>query len=205
MRSSGSSARSCTAACGETSRPSVNAWIQCVAILARAKLEQRRRWSMCEWTPPCETRPSRWTSPPRSRARGRRRAPRSRRTSRPRSPCSRASDPGRARGPSRSSGGRPRSCPSGPAGARLPRPEPRASCAGTRAQSRSKTGVSASSTALPGPGRRAAPAVQDHERYERERCRRAQIAANDSTSSEAPPTSAPSTSGCAAAPRRSRA
>src|SRR5688572_9682804 len=45
-----------------------------------------------------------------------------------------------------------------------------------------------------GAGRRAAPAVQDHERYERERAAAAQILVKESTSSEAPPTSAPSTS-----------
>ena len=43
-------------------------------------------------------------------------------------------------------------------------------------------------------GRGEAPPVEDDERYERVPAR--QIAANDSTSSEAPPTSAPSTSGC---------
>ena len=43
-------------------------------------------------------------------------------------------------------------------------------------------------------GRRQPPAIEDDERYERVPAR--QIAANDSTSSEAPPTSAPSTSGC---------
>ena len=41
------------------------------------------------------------------------------------------------------------------------------------------------------PGRRAAPAVEDDERYERDAVRH--MAANESTSSEAPPTSAPST------------
>jgi hypothetical protein len=45
--------------------------------------------------------------------------------------------------------------------------------------------------------RRAAPAVQDDERYERERAAASHIAANESISSDAPPTSAPSTSGCA--------
>ena len=44
---------------------------------------------------------------------------------------------------------------------------------------------------IPRPGRRAAPAVEDDERYEAA----SQIAAKDSTSREAPPTSAPSTSG----------
>src|SRR5919198_2502824 len=47
------------------------------------------------------------------------------------------------------------------------------------------------------PRRRAAPAVEDDERYEREsRAAVSQIAVNDPTSSEAPPTRAPSTSGC---------
>ena len=51
---------------------------------------------------------------------------------------------------------------------------------------------------VPGTRRRAAPPVEDDERYEREsRAAVSQIAVNDSTSSEAPPTSAPSTSGCA--------
>ena len=45
---------------------------------------------------------------------------------------------------------------------------------------------------------RAAPPVEDDERYERDsRAAVSQIAVNDSTSSEAPPTRAPSTSGCA--------
>ena len=48
---------------------------------------------------------------------------------------------------------------------------------------------------VPRPGRREAPPVEDDERYERVAAR--QIAANDSTSSEAPPTRAPSTSGWA--------
>jgi len=51
---------------------------------------------------------------------------------------------------------------------------------------------------IPRPRGRAAPAVEDDERYEREsRAAVSQIAVNDSTSSEAPPTRAPSTSGCA--------
>src|SRR3954471_18242488 len=51
-------------------------------------------------------------------------------------------------------------------------------------------------------GGRAAPSVQDDERYERTSADARQIAANDSTSSDAPPTSAPSTDGC---PSRSAA
>ena len=43
------------------------------------------------------------------------------------------------------------------------------------------------------PGRSAAEAVEDDERYEAAR----HIAANESTSSDAPPTSAPSIAGCA--------
>ena len=50
---------------------------------------------------------------------------------------------------------------------------------------------------IAGSGRRTAPAVEDDERYEREsRAAVSQIAVNDPTSSEAPPTRAPSTSGC---------
>ena len=45
-----------------------------------------------------------------------------------------------------------------------------------------------------GPGRRAAPAVEDDERYEVDAAR--QIAAKESGSSEAPPTRAPSIEGC---------
>ena len=48
---------------------------------------------------------------------------------------------------------------------------------------------------VPRPGRSKSPPVEDDERYERVAAR--QIAANDSTSSEAPPTRAPSTSGWA--------
>ena len=48
---------------------------------------------------------------------------------------------------------------------------------------------------VPRPRRRAPPAVEDNERYERIRLAVSQIAAKDSTSSEAPPTRAPSTSG----------
>ena len=46
-----------------------------------------------------------------------------------------------------------------------------------------------------GPGRRAAPAVENDERYERIRAPARQISVKDSRSREAPPTSAPSTSG----------
>src|SRR5829696_1061959 len=48
---------------------------------------------------------------------------------------------------------------------------------------------------VPRPRRRAPPAVEDDERYERIRLAVSQIAAKESTSSEAPPTRAPSTSG----------
>src|SRR5689334_12671130 len=51
---------------------------------------------------------------------------------------------------------------------------------------------------VPRPGRGAAPPVEDDKRYEGEsRAAVSQIAVNDSTSSEAPPTSAPSTWPCA--------
>ena len=42
------------AACGETSRPSVNAWIH---VFSGAKRSSARRWSMCEWTPPLRDEP----------------------------------------------------------------------------------------------------------------------------------------------------
>jgi hypothetical protein len=48
---------------------------------------------------------------------------------------------------------------------------------------------------VPRPRRRAAPAVEDDERYERIRAADWQIAVKESTSREAPPTSAPSTAG----------
>ncbi len=50
---------------------------------------------------------------------------------------------------------------------------------------------------VPWTWRRAAPAIEDDERYERERAAASHIATNESISREAPPTSAPSTSGCA--------
>ncbi len=52
---------------------------------------------------------------------------------------------------------------------------------------------------IPGAGRSDPPAVEDDERYERERPA-SHIARKESTSSEAPPTSAPSTSGWAKRP-----
>ena len=52
---------------------------------------------------------------------------------------------------------------------------------------------------VPGAGRRNPPAVEDDERYEGEAAAW-HIARKESTSSEAPPTSAPSTSGCAKRP-----
>ena len=75
-------------------------------------------------------------------------------------------------------------------------------CAGKRSQSRSKTGVSASEIALPGPGSAQPPAVEDdqRERGDGPGSARAQpaastIAAKSSGSRLAPPTRAPSTSG----------
>ena len=61
-------------------------------------------------------------------------------------------------------------------------------------QSRSNTGRRRELDGVARPGRRAAPAVEDDERYEVEAAR--QIAAKESGSSEAPPTSAPSIDGC---------
>jgi hypothetical protein len=65
IRSAGSSARSCTAESGRTSRPSVKAWIH---VFSGANRSRARRWSMCEWTPPYDTSPRRWTLRPRSNA-----------------------------------------------------------------------------------------------------------------------------------------
>src|SRR5439155_5358184 len=138
------------------------------------------------------------------RARRRPEAPGSRRTSRPRSPCSPASDPDRGAGPSRSSNGQPPSSPSARRQAdRLARglqrrvraigPEPvEDGCV------RELDGVSR-------PGGRAAPPVDNDEHDERDRAQpipltagaASTIAAKESTSSDAPPTSAPSTSGLA--------
>ena len=66
----------------------------------------------------------------------------------------------------------------------------------------SNTGVARELDGVPRPGRSDPPPVEDHERDERQPVRAheaaaRQIAANDSGSSEAPPTSAPSTAGCA--------
>ena len=81
-----------------------------------------------------------------------------------------------------------------PGGSPTAPPEAASVVCGYSRQSRSKTGVRASSTAFPGPRRRAAPAVEDDERYEVDAAR--QIAAKESGSSEAPPTRAPSIEGC---------
>ena len=54
---------------------------------------------------------------------------------------------------------------------------------------------------VPRPGRGEPPPVEDHERYERDRDAASQIARNESGSSDAPPTSAPSTSGCPSSSR----
>ena len=186
---------------GETSRPSVNAWIHVRSAMPSrcASSSSARRWSMCEWTPPWETRPSRCTSPPALARAPERRDERLvlEERCRRRSRGSRAGSPGRARGRSRSSGGRPRSCPSARREARRPRPRRRACVCGYSAHSRSNTGVVGELDRVPRTRRRAAPPVEDDERYERERAAASHIATNESMSSDAPPTSAPSTSGCA--------
>ena len=154
---------------------------------------------MCEWTPPYETRPSRCTSPPRSRARSN--APtsasfvknspvssarltrmRSWKTMRP-APIVRWPTSEFPIWPS----GKPTSFPDAPSvvcGVAVPE----------RVEDRRpglRDGVAR-------PRRSAAPAVQDDERYERDWWAAvSQIAVKESTSREAPPTSAPSTSGCA--------
>ena len=160
-----------------------------------ASSSSARRWSMCEWTPPYETRPSRWTSPPRSRAR--RNAPTS--ASFSKSEPSRTARFTRWRSWSRT---RPlpivrwptSELPIWPGGRPTASPEASSVVRGPRAQSASKTGVRGELDRVARTGRRAAPPVQDDERYERTAV--SQIAANESTSSEAPPTSAPSTFGC---------
>ena len=124
---------------------------------------------MWECTPPCETRPSRWTSPPRSRrARTRRpvrRVLEERAVARPR--VLPAPGPGTESGPSRSSDARPPSCPSGRRAARPPRPTPRAACADIAPRARRRPGSWRARPRSPGPAGHA-PAVEDHERYERE-------------------------------------
>ena len=125
---------------------------------------------MCEWTPPCETRPSRCTSPPRSFARSK--APHEGRIVEDRAVADGQvhahqileQDAARAdrqvadlrvahlprRQADRLTGGR------------------EASCADTSPRAGRTPASTASSTALPGPGRGEAPAVEDDERYERE-------------------------------------
>ena len=149
---------------------------------------------MCEWTPPWETSPSRWTFSPRSKA--------------PRSASFSNSSPDsialftRTRSWKRM---RPEPIvrwptsefPIWPSGRPTAGPDASSCACGKSRHRRSKTGVSASSIALPGPGRRDSPAVEDDERYEGIRAAVSHIALKESTSSDAPPTRAPSTSGCA--------
>ena len=153
---------------------------------------------MCEWTPPCETRPSRCTSPPRSLRAAERRDERLVLEERPVGDGAvdalevlvehaagadrQMADLGVAHLPGRQAdrlagGGEPR--------VRVLRPEP--------VEDRRVGELDR----VPRPGRGAAPPVEDDERYERERAAASHIAANESMSSEAPPTSAPSMSGSA--------
>ena len=178
-----------SAACGETSRPSVKAWIH---VFSGANRSSACTWSMCEWTPPCETRPSRCTRLPRSNA-------------------------ARSTGFSKNE-------PSSialvhahqilvepPAGADRQVADLAVSHLTGRQARRLAGGFDRRVRELaPQPvehrrvgeldgvaraRRRAAPAVEDDERYEWD-ARARHIAANESTSSEAPPTSAPSTAVC---------
>ena len=140
---------------GETSLPSVNAWIHVRSSMPsrRASSSSARRWSMCECTPPYDTSPSRCTFPPRSRAR--RNADTSASFSK--------------KEPSwierlilwkSWSSTRPEPivrCPTSefpiwPAGSPTASPEAAIRVCGYSDQRRSKTGVLARSTALPGPG-----------------------------------------------------
>src|SRR4051794_564517 len=146
MRSAGSSARSCSAACGETSRPSVKAWSQ---VRSGANWRSALTWSMCECTPPCETSPSRWTCPPRAKAAFKagfsKNAPSAiARLTRCRSWSSTRPEP-IVRWPTSE-------LPIWPGGTPTASPEALIVVCGNSAQRRSKTGVSASSIAFPGPG-----------------------------------------------------
>ena len=146
---------------------------------------------MCEWTPPWETRPSRWTSPPlRERRRQRRVLEEGAVLDRPVDPLQVLVE--HAAGADRQvadlrvahlagrqtdglAGGLQRRV-------RVLGPEP--------VEHRRLGQLDG----VPGPGRRAAPAVEDDERDDGIAAAARQIAVNDSSSSEAPPTSAPSTS-----------
>ena len=187
MRSSGSSARSRTADVGDTSRPSVNAWIHVRSAMPSrcASSSSARRWSMCEWTPPCETRPSRWTSPPRSRAR------RNAETSASFSKNDPSATARLTRWKSWSST-RPEPIVRWPTselpiwpGRQADRlaggGEPRVRVLGPEPVEHRRVGEL---DRVPRPGRRAAPPVEDDERYERERAAASHIAANESMSSE---------------------
>ena len=156
---------------------------------------------MCEWTPPCETSPSRWTFAPRARARSK--TPTSAGFSKNEPSSIALVDPLEVL----ERGSRPEPivrCPTSelpiwPGGRPTASPEASSVVCGYSAQSRSNTGRVRELDRVAGAGRGDAPAVEDDERDEREltlRCGAAQIAANESRSSEAPPTSAPSTSGC---------
>ena len=174
--------------CGETSRPSVNAWSH---VFSGANRSSAFTWSMCEWTPPWETRPEQVDVPA---ALERRRAARgSRRTSRPRSTCSRASDPGRAAGPQPIVRWPTSELPICPGGSPAASPDASSVGCGNVAPQPVEDRRVRELDRVSRAGRGAAPPVEDDERYEGKL--RRQIAAKESTSSEAPPTSAPSTPG----------
>ena len=150
---------------------------------------------MCEWTPPWETSPSRCTSPPRSRARecaDQRLVLEERAVSdravhalqvleeNPAGADRQVADLGVPHLTRRQPDGLPRGLQRR---VRVVAPEP--------VEDRRAREVDR----VAGAGRRAAPAVEDDERYEVEAAR--QIAAKESGSSEAPPTRAPSIAGWA--------
>ena len=151
---------------------------------------------MCEWTPPWETSPSRCTSPPRARAR----------SNAPTSASFSKNEPSRiARVHAL------QVLEEDPAGAdrqvadlgvpHLPLRQPDGLAGGLQRRVRVlapepvEDRRAGELDRVAGPGRRAAPAVEDDERYEVEAAR--QIAAKESGSSEAPPTRAPSIDGWA--------
>ena len=137
---------------------------------------------MCEWTPPWETSPSRWTSPPRSRARSNaatscglsKKAPSAiARLTRWRSWSSTRPEP-IVRWPTSEfpiwPGGRPTAAPDAPS-----------VVCGNVAQRPVEHRRVGELDGVPRPGRGAAPAVEDDERYEREDAAARHIEANDST------------------------
>ena len=191
MRSTGSSARSCTAECGDTSRPSVNAWIQ---VFSGAKLEQRLEVVDVRVDAAVRDEPEQVDVLARARRR------RERLVLEQLAGLDRpvhaheilVEDPARA----------DRQVPDLGV-AHLPLRQADGLARGDELRVREVAPQPVEDRRVgeldrvAGAGRRDSPAVEDDERYEGIRAAVSHIAAKESTSSEAPPTSAPSTSGCA--------